>query len=405
MEQARPDSTVLPAARPEHIHDTRHDRDGRITELLTARSTTPLPEPGSAEAKAAFKVACHEHTIRTQFANEYPELKRNPLEWWTADTIGKAMETGELTPAECARLYPLATERELRMAQIEHELGLAGLFALAYANEYPLKLQDSEFIEAGDDAELLRLGYQFEAARKREVAAVAACNAEPFEEPALEFEANEAGDAVAALAHRIADLPARTAAGFRVKLRAFSDCSRGVLSRDVLMAEIPELPDPDQILSHSLWRDVYGEPQSASEPIGQHSTQSAALSPDRTWAVAQAAAVDLSELTILQLNNLYCCFAGVADDWSGMSSLPWASRDTNNSFHDPDAAGQILDRERDRAAEIRARIAEEIRGRTPTSELERDWRLETLIEYELLCESNLRHNPELRAEMAKAWEA
>lgn len=101
--------------------------------------SAPLPAPGSEEAKAAWRAACHEHTLRTQFANEYPELKRTPLEWWTAETIGKALETGELTPAECARLYPLATERELRMAQVEHELNTAGLFALAYADWYPVK--------------------------------------------------------------------------------------------------------------------------------------------------------------------------------------------------------------------------------------------------------------------------
>lgn len=106
------------------------------------RSSTPLPALGSEEAKAAWRTACHDHTIRTQFANEYPELKRTPLEWWTADSLSKALETGELTPAECARLYPLATERELRMAEIEHELNLGGLFALAFANEYPVKVED-----------------------------------------------------------------------------------------------------------------------------------------------------------------------------------------------------------------------------------------------------------------------
>jgi hypothetical protein len=101
------------------------------------------PDPGSEEAKAAFKRACHEHTIRTQFANEYPELKRTPLEWWTAHSLSKALETGELTPAECARLYPLATERELRMAEIEHALNIRGLFALAFADGYPVVLNES----------------------------------------------------------------------------------------------------------------------------------------------------------------------------------------------------------------------------------------------------------------------
>ena len=121
---------------------------GVCTEIVP----TPLPAPGSDEAKAAFKAACHQHTLRTQFANGYSELKRTPLEWWTASSLGKALETGELTPAECARFYPLATERELRMAEIEHELNLGGLFALAFADEYagktaalprPLGFQDA----------------------------------------------------------------------------------------------------------------------------------------------------------------------------------------------------------------------------------------------------------------------
>lgn len=121
-------------------HPSLKDRAAGLRASVNAhrRSSTPLPAPGSEEAKAAWRAACHDHTIRTQFANEYPELKRTPLEWWTADGLSKALETGELTPAECARLYPLATERELRMAEIEHELNLGSLFALAYADCYPV---------------------------------------------------------------------------------------------------------------------------------------------------------------------------------------------------------------------------------------------------------------------------
>ncbi|WP_149311562.1 hypothetical protein [Methylobacterium sp. P1-11] len=128
------------------------DRAAGLRASLSApdRSAVPLLAPGSDEAKAAWLAACHEHTIRTQFANEYPELKRTPLEWWTFDSISKALETGELSPAECARLYPLATERELRMAEIEHELNTAGLFALAYADEYPVKTAPDPVLSAID---------------------------------------------------------------------------------------------------------------------------------------------------------------------------------------------------------------------------------------------------------------
>jgi hypothetical protein len=72
---------------------------------------------------------------------------------------------------------------------------------------------------------------------------------------ALDDAASEAGNEAAALADRIAALPAHTADGFRVKLRALA-----YYRRDVLLAEVEgDLPDPDQLLSHSLWRDVQGE--------------------------------------------------------------------------------------------------------------------------------------------------
>lgn len=72
--------------------------------------------------------------------------------------------------------------------------------------------------------------------------------------PALDGAADEAGDAAAALAAHIASLPATTAAGLRVKLRALEH-----YRRNTLLAEAPEEADPDQLLSHSLWRDVQGE--------------------------------------------------------------------------------------------------------------------------------------------------
>jgi hypothetical protein len=71
---------------------------------------------------------------------------------------------------------------------------------------------------------------------------------------ALDEAANDAGSTVAALAEQIAALPARTAEGFRVKLRVLSH-----YSRNVLLSETTDEPDPDQLLSHSLWRDVQGE--------------------------------------------------------------------------------------------------------------------------------------------------
>ncbi|MCJ2098969.1 hypothetical protein [Methylobacterium sp. E-046] len=78
----------------------------------------------------------------------------------------------------------------------------------------------------------------------------------------LEDAAEAAGEAAGNLAEQIARLPARTAAGFQVKLRAFAH-----YRPKALLAELPELPDPDQILSHSLWQDMQG---SASTVEGTH---------------------------------------------------------------------------------------------------------------------------------------
>ncbi len=51
-------------------------------------------------------------------------------------------------------------------------------------------------------------------------------------------------------------LPAQSAEGFRVKIRALSH-----YNSSFFYSTLPDLPDPDQALSHSLWRDVQGEPQ------------------------------------------------------------------------------------------------------------------------------------------------
>jgi hypothetical protein len=70
----------------------------------------------------------------------------------------------------------------------------------------------------------------------------------------LEHAADVAGEAIDALAGQIASLPARTADGFRVKLRALC-----YYQREALAGDLPDQPDPDQILSHSIWRDMQGE--------------------------------------------------------------------------------------------------------------------------------------------------
>ena len=100
------------------------------------RQPRPLPEPDSPEALTQFEAACREHTRRTVFANGYPDLKRTPLEWWTQDNLRKALEAGEIEPAEGARLLHMASERELRLAQVEHDLDLGPLEVLAFASAH-----------------------------------------------------------------------------------------------------------------------------------------------------------------------------------------------------------------------------------------------------------------------------
>ncbi|TXN51700.1 hypothetical protein [Methylobacterium sp. WL2] len=466
------------------------------TRIATSR---PLPAPGSEEAKEAFKAACHEHSVRTNPHGGWPDLMRDGERIWTRHNLGRAMDAGDITPAEYARLYPLASKRELQIETVGHELNLGALFALAYADEYPIRDvtsddaegDDAELLglrprwealaaafaraieeqgivsdrastveappprepqkewerlipgwrertgvkaveaasadvlddlceiedriaampattlaglqlkarvaqrnddvvwpdelgtglvrdilaigeaEVGVDAELVRLGRQFEAARVREIAACEACNVAqreadrhmperpacltlsaadhplgvyrmwtyadalegvqlagadiawlrrkmpmtreilrpvghgerdspdhpgrrhdiaPYPEaqvraeeivtawdawrteqgriqdkyvtPELEGSAVTAGEAAANIAEQIARLPARTAVGFRAKLRVLSH-----YRREALLSELPDEPDPDQILSHSLWRDVQGEMPPIAEAV------------------------------------------------------------------------------------------------------------------------------------------
>lgn len=126
--------------------------------------------PGSEEAKAAWRAAwraaCHEHSIRTVPLQDCPDLMRTEQDVWSTESLMRAMTAGEITVAEYARRYPIASERELRFAQISHELNIGGLFALAYADEYPVKDEGSDApvsalasaLDLGADAEIAGRG-------------------------------------------------------------------------------------------------------------------------------------------------------------------------------------------------------------------------------------------------------
>jgi len=106
-------------------------------EGLSRVARTPFPEPGSPEAMALFRAACTEtDRLARDAAHGYPELKRTPLEWWTCHTLQRALEAGEMKPAEFAMLYRLAFEREHRIGAAALATDIGSLQALAFAKDY-----------------------------------------------------------------------------------------------------------------------------------------------------------------------------------------------------------------------------------------------------------------------------
>lgn len=157
-----------------------------VTALLTrptastAGTATPLPEPGSDEAKALFRAACTEtDRLDRDAVHGYPMLKRTDIEWWTKQSLTQALETGAMAAVEYANLYPLAAEREHRIDAAAITTNVAVLHALAYAEEYSTAA-DTPADAAGNeaDADLLALTQSFDAAHSAWLEAAAA-NDEP----------------------------------------------------------------------------------------------------------------------------------------------------------------------------------------------------------------------------------
>ena len=305
------------------------------------------PQPGSDGAKAAFKAACHEHTIRTQFANGYPELKRTTLEWWTASSLGRALETGELTPAECARLYPLATERELRMAEIEHELNLGGLFALAFADEYPVSpvADDPDPIHAA-----IAESYRAEDAMK-------AFGLDPTSTSRPNWFLHERGLSEAQTASQAAVW--RTTPTTRAGRLALVDYARFQVA---LYAGDDEEPDCPAF----LFRDIMSAVTAAFE---------ADCAPP-----SDSATHDLSGCDLAQLARLYETWEGVFHHLTGAGAIPCFTSDRRSGFT---PAGEVLDREYDRAGAFLGTIADEVRSRRAVSADDWHERLGVLIRHEL----------------------
>ncbi|MBP28141.1 hypothetical protein [Methylobacterium sp.] len=124
--------------------------DLRASVSASRRPVASFPKPGSEEAKAAWRAACHQHSTRLAPLHDCPELAHPTGGAWTTRGLLQAMEAGEITVSEYARLHPIASERELRIAEITHELRIGQLYALAYAGEYPVRAAGNADPEADE---------------------------------------------------------------------------------------------------------------------------------------------------------------------------------------------------------------------------------------------------------------
>lgn len=338
----------MPLPNPFRPATTRPSLKARAATLranLSAPASAPttMPAPGSEEAMAAFHAACHQHTIRTQFANEYPDLKRTPLEWWTADTLSKAMESGEITPAECARLYPLATERELRMAEIEHELKIGALHALAFADSYPLPQEEPPAPSADAlTAAILDL-WPVWAAQE---------NGQEYDEAlqARRFTLIDAADRLPATLENIAPKALALAWLEYVDQWRFG-CGRSSYSTDGRLA----------LDIHAAATAAPSSPEKAARP----------------WPLdlIAAAGLDLKTMPLRDLIALKSTAGLLCDVTSAVSCQPRSM--TEEKFN---GAGLMVDWINDALVGVIEAAVQELRGRKPANRFERDQRLAALTE-------------------------
>ena len=121
----------------------------------------------------------------------------------------------------------------------------------------------------------------------------------------------------------------------------------------------------------------------------------------RAFALEQAALIDLSALSIMQLGTLFERFDAASNAWTAELHLPYAD-ERGAVCRINTAAGDVLEREQERVAEIRDRIAAEISRRQPAGSQDADTQLETLVRHELMCNGDLR-DPAIRARINATW--
>ena len=109
---------------------------------------------------------------------------------------------------------------------------------------------------------------------------------------------------------------------------------------------------------------------------------------------------DLSKLTIPQLGRLYETWNGIHQHIMAAGNAPCFWEDERRYAYTP--AGNILDREYDRASRFIGAIAREVEQRQPASKGDRDERLNVLVQYELECGGKIEDRA-LLAEITEAW--
>ena len=177
--------------------------------------------------------------------------------------------------------------------------------------------------------------------------------------PEIETEAEQAGEAAAGLAYRIAALPAETAAGLRVKLRAAAH-----YAPTQFKIALPELPDPDQVLFHSLRKDA-------------ERAEGAPLPPAIEPALRIVDRIDIGSATMEELQS----FHDLADRVGSFAyALSWTGRCQVRGERDHmNAVGDFMTVLGDALTEVETACIDEARRRAPTGRDERE------IQFQLLA--------------------
>lgn len=298
---------------------------------------------------------------------------------------GPLLQTVPATPQGCVEMARYAIEfQDFQGVDLDTELlAILGLIARS-----PL-LATADF---GTDRHIAELASKFCTAYREHAEVDRAVMAGELSEA----EWNGPYDAVVAQAKELAAATPTTLAGVALKCLG----PVGIQAWQFGANDDPAELDQYERIAAEVQAAILG---GTHTPILPGASSQSRLSPTRQWAVEQAAKVSLTGLDILQLHNLYGLFSDAADRWSAAACVPWAHQNPESPFHTLTAGGETVEREEQRAAEIRNRIVAEIRTKEPTGSLEHGWRLAILIRHELLCEGSLRHAPELRAEITKAW--